>query len=132
MRSAMGDLVDVGVYFTIGVCLTVLFNLSIAADSEFLSQWSSHPVGGTLVLMGLAFILSVCSTSDAFMAATLHSFSYGAKMAFMVFGPMLDVKLVFLYQTVMRGRFLWYLSLGLFIVVALFSILWGQWIGGSL
>ncbi len=124
MRSAMRDFIDVGVYFSIGVSLTVLFNLSIAGNNSVLDGLAANEWSGTATMMALAFVLSVCSTSDAFMAATLHTFSYGAKMAFMVLGPMLDVKLIFLYQTVMRGRFLLWLSLGLFIGVGLLCIGW--------
>lgn len=132
MRSAMRDFVDVGVYFSIGVCLTVLFNLSISGNSNVLASLAGNEWVGTATMMGLAFILSVCSTSDAFMAATLHTFSYGAKMAFMVFGPMLDVKLVFLYQTVMRGKFLWILGLSLFVGIGLLCIGWQTIVEGVL
>ena len=37
----------------------------------------------TAALMGLAFVLSLCSTSDAFIAATLDKFTYGAKLAWL-------------------------------------------------
>ena len=76
--------------------------------------------------MALAFVLSVCSTSDAFMAATLRGVGIGSKMAFMVLGPMFDVKLLFLYQTVMRKKFLFYLAIGLFIVIGLLSVSWQE------
>ncbi|MBC7979616.1 MAG: permease [Armatimonadetes bacterium] len=119
MRSAMRDFVDVGVYFTIGVAITALFNTGIAPGAEWLDGLAGNPVAAPAALMALAFILSLCSTSDAFIAATLAKFTWGAKLAFLVFGPMLDVKLLFLYQTVMRRRFI--LGLG----VALFVVIWG-------
>lgn len=76
--------------------------------------------------MVLAFVLSVCSTSDAFMAATLRGVGIGSKMAFMVLGPMLDVKLLFLYQTVMRKKFLFYLAIGLFVLIGILSVSWQE------
>ncbi len=60
--------------------------------------------------MALAFVVAVCSTSDAFIAATLNKFSIAARLAFLVFGPVFDLKLVFLYSLVFKRRFV--LALG--------------------
>lgn len=123
-RSAMRDFVDVGVYFTIGVAITALFNTGIAPGAEWLDSLAENDVIAPAALMALAFILSLCSTSDAFIAATLDKFTYGAKLAFLVFGPMLDVKLLFLYQTVLRRRFIIGLSIGLFLAIGAAAIAW--------
>lgn len=123
-RSALRDFVDVGVYFTIGVAITALFNTGIAPGAEWLDTLAENPWQAPAALMGLAFILSLCSTSDAFIAATLHKFSWGAKLAFLTFGPMMDVKLIFLYQTVLKRRFIVLLGLGLFLAIGLASIAW--------
>ena len=123
-RSAMRDFVDVGVYFTIGVAITALFNTGIAPGAEWLDGLAKNDVVAPAALMCLAFVLSLCSTSDAFIAATLDKFTYGAKLAFLVFGPMLDVKLLFLYQTVLRRRFIVQLALGLFIGIGAAAIAW--------
>ncbi|GAA5494363.1 putative two-component membrane permease complex subunit SMU_747c [Rubritalea halochordaticola] len=129
MRSGMKDFVDVAVYFTIGVCLTSMFNIMQVDYSKQIDSFAGDPVKGTGLLMVLAFVLSVCSTSDAFLAASLGKFSYASKMAFMVFGPMLDVKLLFLYQTVMRKKFLAVFAISLFIIVGAICLLWAQWDG---
>jgi uncharacterized membrane protein YraQ (UPF0718 family) len=126
-RSALRDFVDVGAYFAVGVTLTALFNTGIAPGSAWLDGVAKHPIGAPMALMALAYVLSLCSTSDAFIAATLHSFSNGAKLAFLVLGPMLDVKLTFLYQTVLRRRFIVCLALGLFVSIGGLSILWQLW-----
>lgn len=126
MRSGMKDFVDVAVYFTIGVCLTAMFNIMQVSYFDTLNAFASDDVKGTLLLMVLAFVLSVCSTSDAFLAASLSGFSYASKMSFMVFGPMLDVKLLFLYQTVMQKKFLFVFSIALFVVVGGTCILWAN------
>jgi len=123
-RSAMRDFVDVGVYFTIGVAITALFNTGIAPGAEWLDSLAKNDIAAPAALMALAFVLSLCSTSDAFIAATLDKFTYGAKLAFLVFGPMLDVKLLFLYQTVLRRRFIIQLALGLFIGIGAAAIAW--------
>jgi uncharacterized protein len=57
-------------------------------------------------MMGLAFVLSLCSESDAFVAASFVQFGVGAQLAFLVFGPMVDTKLGILYSaTFNRGFF---------------------------
>lgn len=123
-RSAQKDFVDVGVYFAIGVSITALFNTGIAPGAAWLDTLAGNAAAAPAALMALAFILSLCSTSDAFIAATLDKFSWGAKLAFLTFGPMMDVKLLFLYQTVMRKRFITGLAVGLFLVIGLITIFW--------
>jgi uncharacterized protein len=123
-RSAMKDFVDVAVYFSIGVTITALFNTGIAPGAQWLDSLAGNQTAAPVALMVLAFILSLCSTSDAFIAATLDKFSWGAKLAFLTFGPMMDVKLVFLYQTVLRKRFIFLLAVGLFVAIGGVSIFW--------
>lgn len=123
-RSALKDFIDVAVYFAIGVSITALFNTGIAPGAAWLDGLAGSTAGAPAALMVLAFILSLCSTSDAFIAATLDKFAWGAKLAFLTFGPMMDVKLIFLYQTVMRKRFIVALAIGLFIAIGSISILW--------
>ena len=124
--SAMKDFVDVAVYFAIGVSITALFNTGIAPGAQWLDSLAKNPTAAPAALMALAFILSLCSTSDAFIAATLDKFSWGAKLAFLTFGPMMDVKLLFLYQTVLRKRFIVLLAIGLFLAIGGISIYWQQ------
>jgi len=74
----------------------------------------------------LAFVLSLCSTSDAFIAAQMLSFSQAAKLAFLTYGPMMDVKLVFMYAVVFKGRFVFALAVGLFILFGIIFIRLGS------
>ena len=129
MRSAQKDFVDVGVYFTIGVAITALFNTGIAPGAVWLDSLAGNTLAAPAALMALAFILSLCSTSDAFIAATLAKFTWGAKLAFLVLGPMLDVKLIFLYQTVMRKKFILGLAVALFTVIWIVAVAWEMWMG---
>lgn len=129
-RSAMKDFVDVAVYFTIGVAITSLFGLALARPGvrEAVESVAANPVGAPVSMMTLAFVLSLCSTTDAFIAANFQKFSWGAKLAFLTFGPMLDVKLLFLYQTVLRKRFIIWLSIGLFVTIGAASIAWQEFV----
>lgn len=127
MRAALKDFTDVGVYFTIGVIITALFNVGIAPGAEWLESMEGSAFGQTAAFMLLAFLLSLCSTSDAFIAATLAppaAARTAARLAFLVFGPMMDVKLLFLYSTIMKPKFIALLAIGLFIFVGLTAVGW--------
>ncbi len=64
------------------------------------------PVVGIAAMMGLAFLLSLCSESDAFVAASFVQFGPASQLSFLVFGPMVDTKLTALYiGTYNRGFF---------------------------
>jgi uncharacterized protein len=123
-RSALKDFTDVAVYFAIGVSITALFNTGIAPGASWLDSVAHHPVGAPAALMLLAFVISLCSTSDAFVAATLDKFFWSAKLAFLTFGPMMDMKLIFLYQTVLRKRFIFLLAAGLFLGIGAVAVSW--------
>lgn len=123
LRSAMKDFVDVAVYFTVGVMITAAFNTGLAPGAVWFDSLAQNSTAAPAAMMGLAFILSLCSTSDAFIAATLAKFSWGAKLAFLTFGPMMDVKLLFLYQSVLRKRFIFLLALGIFIAIGITSMI---------
>jgi hypothetical protein len=103
VQCAVGDFLDVAMYLVIGAALTAVFNTAVYRP--VIHPYASDVFVGTGVLMGLAFILALCSTSDAFIAATFASFPLAAKLAFLVFGPMFDVKLMFLYTAVFERKF---------------------------
>jgi len=114
---ATRDFLDVAVYFVIGAAAASLF--STAVNQEVILPLAANPPLAIVSLMGLASVLSVCSTTDAFIAATLTTFPMAAKLAFLVFGPMLDFKLLFLYGAAFSKRFILLLAVGLFAVIDL-------------
>jgi len=124
LRVAQRDFTDVAMYFVVGVALTAMFNAWTnrdIIDPVAANDWLAAPA-----LMVLAFILSLCSTSDAFVAAAMDKFSYAAKLAFLVFGPMMDLKLIFLYSSVFKPRFVLFLGLALFVLVWIACVQWGM------
>ena len=55
--------------------------------------------------MLLAFVVSICSTVDAFFILSFGAtFLPGAIVAFLVLGPMIDVKMLALLRTTFTGR----------------------------
>lgn len=121
MRTTMRDFMETAMYFTIGVAITSVFKAYVTEDLILL--FNQNEVTGIALMMVLAFVLSLCSTSDAFIAANFPV-PQSAKLAFLVFGPMMDVKLVFMYLSVFRPKFVATLAISLFFVIGILSYLW--------
>jgi uncharacterized membrane protein YraQ (UPF0718 family) len=124
MNNSLRDFMDVGLYFCIGVVLTAILKTTVIDPTDdFWKNLADNSVLGGAGMMILAFVLSLCSTSDAFIAANFANFKYGPKLAFMVFGPMMDAKLIFLYSTVFKWKFILFLFVAIFILTGALSIL---------
>ena len=60
-----------------------------------------------LVMMLLAFILSLCSEADAFIGASLLStFGVAPVMAFLLIGPMVDIKNLMMMAKSFKPKFI--------------------------
>jgi uncharacterized membrane protein YraQ (UPF0718 family) len=77
--------------------------LKAVVPASWLYAAADNPVVAILVLALLAVLLSICSEADAFVAASLTQFSLTARLAFLVVGPMIDLKL-FAMQAGTFGR----------------------------
>jgi uncharacterized protein len=117
VRMACDDFIDTAIYFMIGAAVAATFNTAV--DQQIILPLSLQPTLSTLSMMAIASILTLCSTSDAFIAATFVSFPMFARMAFMVFGPMFDLKLFFLYSVLFKKRFVIGLGIGLFLFIGI-------------
>jgi uncharacterized membrane protein YraQ (UPF0718 family) len=120
LNVGIKDFLDVTVYFVLGVGVSSLF--STAVNQEILLPLALNDWLAVASMMGLAGILSLCSTSDAFVAATFVAFPGTAKLAFLVFGPMMDLKLLFIYSAVFTKRFVFALTIGLFVLIGLLCV----------
>lgn len=119
---ASDEFFEMGKYLILGALLTAGIQSIVARESLIAigqGEWSSH-----LFMMGFAYILSLCSTSDAFVASSFTTtFSAGSLLTFLVFGPMLDLKNTFMMLSVFRTRFVLLLSLLIIVTVLVGSIL---------
>jgi uncharacterized protein len=99
---AAGDFLEIGATLVVGTALAALVNSGFhrAAMEPFAANRFSA-VGS---MSGLAFGLNLCSEADAFVAASFYAFPLSAKMAFLVLGPMLDVKLIVMFTTLFKWR----------------------------
>jgi uncharacterized membrane protein YraQ (UPF0718 family) len=98
-----GDFLFMGRYLIVGAAIAAAIQTFLPAS--VLSGTADIPVVSMVVMMGLAAALSLCSESDAFVAASFVQFGPGSQLAFLVFGPMVDLKLVALYGGTFRRGF---------------------------
>jgi uncharacterized membrane protein YraQ (UPF0718 family) len=103
LRHASAEFFEMGRYLVIGALIAACLQTIIPRTA--LLELGQGPVVSALVLMGLAVALSICSTVDAFVAlAFAQSFMSGALLAFLVFGPMIDLKSILMFRTTFRAR----------------------------
>ncbi|GAA1989057.1 permease [Nocardiopsis rhodophaea] len=100
-ESMLHDLMHAGGYLVVGALVAACLNVLV--PREWLLTVAGMPVVSVLVLALLAILLSICSEADAFVAVSLTEFSPTAKLAFMVVGPMVDLKLI----AMQAGTFGW-------------------------
>ena len=95
------DLFDMGRYLVIGCVLAAL--LQTVMPQSVLLDIGRGGVGSVATMLGLGYLLSVCSSVDAFLAlAFTNTFAPASILAFLVFGPMVDVKSTLLFLRVFR------------------------------
>jgi len=92
LDTARHDFLHAGGFLVVGALLAA--SLNVIVPRELYQAVASDPVLSVLALSALAVLMSICSEADAFVAASLTEFSPTAKLAFMVVGPMVDLKLI--------------------------------------
>jgi uncharacterized membrane protein YraQ (UPF0718 family) len=117
VQSATADFLDVTFFFVVGAAIASTFNTAV--NQTLLVPLATNPSLSVMVMMVLAFALALCSSTNAFIAVSFQMFPPSAKLAFLLFGPVFDTKLFFMYGAVFRRWFVLSLGIGLFIVIAL-------------
>ncbi|MCL6628510.1 MAG: permease, partial [Armatimonadetes bacterium] len=96
IRHAADDFLSTGSHLIFGAFIAAGMQTFISQDA--LVRLGHGPIVGTLVMMTIAFVISLCAVADAFVAAAFVQFPIAARMAFMVMGPMVDIKLLAMYS----------------------------------
>lgn len=101
--TAIHDFVDITVFLILGALLAALAKQYITSEQiETLSTQS--PLLAIPAMMLMAILMCLCSEADAFVAASFTKMHISSKLAFLVLGPMLDLKLLMMYTRVFRPR----------------------------
>lgn len=91
LAHAIDEFFDTGRYLVFGTLIASA--MQIYLPTRVLTTIGHSPITAILVMMLLAFILSLCSEADAFIGASLLStFGIAPVMAFLLIGPMIDIK----------------------------------------
>ena len=90
-----GDFVFMARFLVMGAAIAAAVQTFV--PQSVIGRVAGTPVVDLVAMMALAFLLSLCSESDAFVAASFVQFGPAAQLAFLVFGPMVDMKLGALY-----------------------------------
>jgi uncharacterized membrane protein YraQ (UPF0718 family) len=101
--TALHDFVDITVFLILGAVLAALAKQYITSD-QIEQMSSTEPYLAIPAMMIMAVLMCLCSEADAFVAASFTRMHISAKLAFLVLGPMLDLKLLMMYTRVFRVR----------------------------
>jgi len=108
-------------YYIFGSFLSSLF--IVIVKEEFLQNYSKGIILPIIIMMVLAFLLSLCSEADAFIArGFLDYFGVSAISAFLIFGPMLDLKNTIIMFSYFKKSFIFKLITIIVLIVLAFSI----------
>jgi uncharacterized membrane protein YraQ (UPF0718 family) len=94
-------------YLMIGCALASVFNTGIHRESTEYAL--KHPVFAPLASIFFAQLLCLCSTTDAFIIVAFFSLSLPAKIAFLIAGPLMDIRLFILYKSLFTVKFVTFL-----------------------
>ena len=93
--------------------------VQVAVPREILLTLGSNPAWSIAAMLVLAFVISICSNVDAFFAlAFKDTFTAGSLVSFLVFGPMIDIKLLSLMRTTYQPKVLMQVSLLVLLMAA--------------
>ncbi|WP_414457978.1 permease [Evansella clarkii] len=101
---AVDEFFMMGKYLILGAFVAALFQTFL--DRSVLEAVGTNMYSSTLVMMVFAYLLSLCSEADAFVASSFgNQFTDMSLTAFLVYGPMLDLKNTFMLFAFFKARF---------------------------
>jgi uncharacterized protein len=104
LTHSIDEFFDMAKFLVMGALLAALVQTYMPAKT--LLETGNGPVASLLVMMGLAYVLSLCSEADAFIGASFSSiFPTSSILGFLIFGPMIDLKNTLMMLSVFRLKF---------------------------
>ena len=126
VSTAQHDLLQAGGFLIVGAATAA--TLQTVVPRSILDAVAGAGPLALLALAGLAVVMAICSEADAFVAASLTQFSLTARLAFMVVGPMVDVKLIALQAGTFGRRFALRFAPLTLVVALVCSAVVGRWL----
>ena len=117
-----GDFMGIIGYMAVGALLAATMQILLPISN--IGGIVQNKYVSTFIMMLLAFALSLCSTSDAFIARTfINSLSKNSVLAFILLGPMIDIKNTIVLNKSFNKKFVITLVASIFIIVYIISCL---------
>jgi uncharacterized membrane protein YraQ (UPF0718 family) len=108
LDTMVQELRELGGVLVIGSAIAAI--IQVGAPRELILNLGQGPVSSILAMLLLGAVVSICSTVDAFFALSFAStFTSGSLLAFLVFGPIIDLKGIGLMLSIFKGRAVVYL-----------------------
>jgi uncharacterized protein len=108
MDNSIQELRELGGVMILGSAIAAA--IQVLAPRELILSLGAGPISSIVVMLILAVVVSICSTVDSFFALSFAStFSSGSLLAFLVFGPMIDIKSVGLMLSIFKPKTIFYL-----------------------
>lgn len=108
LDNTVQELRELGAVLVLGSAIAAA--IQVAFPREAILSLGAGPVSSIVTMMLLAGLVSICSTVDAFFALSFASiFTGGSLLAFLVFGPMIDLKGIGLLLSIFKPRAVMYL-----------------------
>jgi uncharacterized membrane protein YraQ (UPF0718 family) len=125
LTHAATEFMDMAKFLILGALIAAAFKTFLPAN--IMAVFSGSLPLSILGMMILAFLLSICSEADAFVAASFMGFPVAAQLAFIGIGPMLDLKLIGMYSITFQRKMVVVLLVVPFVLIFVVS-----WLIGSL
>jgi hypothetical protein len=108
LENIVYELRELGAVMILGSAIAAA--VQVLAPRDWIISLGSGPVSSITVMLVLAAVVSICSTVDSFFALSFAStFTSGSLLAFLVFGPMIDIKGVGLMLSIFKPKAIFYL-----------------------
>lgn len=99
------ELYSVGRFLIAGAFLSAMMQTLV--PREMILSIGNNDISSVLVMMAMAFILSLCSEADAFIARTfVAQFTTGSIVSFLILGPMIDIKNTLMLSSGFKTKFI--------------------------
>jgi uncharacterized membrane protein YraQ (UPF0718 family) len=122
-QTALNDFIDIMAFLVLGAILAAAGRYTLQ-QTELDRVLQDNVAIAILVMMAIAILFCLCSEADAFVAANFASFwPPASKLAFLVLGPMLDIKLYLMYTRVFRPKLIFTIISAVVVQVFLYTLL---------
>ena len=108
MDNIVQELRELGAVMVLGSAIAAA--IQVLAPRDLILSLGAGPISSIVAMLILAVVVSICSTVDSFFALSFASaFTSGSLLAFLIFGPMVDIKGIGLMLSIFKPRALFYL-----------------------